>query len=127
LKKKTVQKKQTPPLEKKGPRKEPSRRFLFVWAPIIIIVLLLFYGFVFDPPRPVGSALTGVIGATREPQSRESIRKICPVDLEDGRAVLADCSGTGFLQKGRKVLVQETRTLIFKRRDYSIVFTLDDK
>ena len=39
--------------------------------------------------------------------------------------VWADCGGTGFLEKGREVLVQETRTLIFKRKDYSVVRTLD--
>ncbi|OPY79353.1 MAG: hypothetical protein A4E65_01883 [Syntrophorhabdus sp. PtaU1.Bin153] len=128
MKKKVARKKQaspSSPLKKKGSLKEPSRRFLFVWAPIIIIVLVLFYGFVFDPPRPVGPPLTGVVGTTDGQQSRESIRKICPVDLEGGGMVWADCSGTGFLEKGRKVLVQETRTLIFKRKDHSIVRTLD--
>ncbi|OPY72472.1 MAG: hypothetical protein A4E63_01216 [Syntrophorhabdus sp. PtaU1.Bin050] len=125
MKKKTAQKRQTVPPKQKRSQKEPSRRFLFVWVPIIIVTLLLFYGFVFDPPRPVGASLAGVVGATKEPQPKESIRKVCPVDLEGGGTVWADCGSTGFLEKGRRVLVQETRTLIFKRRDYSIVRTLD--
>lgn len=125
MKKKTAQKRQTASLKQKRSRKEPPRRFLFVWVPIIIVTLLLFYGFVFDPPRPVGAPLAGAVGVTKEPQSKESIRKVCPVDLEGGGTVWADCDGTGFLEKGRRVLVQETRTLIFKRKDYSIVRTLD--
>jgi len=126
LKKKGARKKQaTVPPGQKRPRMERSHRFLFVWTPIIVTSLLLFYGFVLDPPRPVGSPIKGVIGVTDRPRSGEPIRKLCPVDLEGGGMVWADCGGTGFLEKGREVLVQETRTLIFKRKDYSVVRTLD--
>ena len=102
-----------------------GRRFLFVWVPVIILVLAFFYALMFDPPRPAGPTLTGTIGGLEEGQRGRSVESV-PVTLETGRSVevpLPEIRGS--LQKGRRILVQENETLIFKRRTYSFVRWLD--
>ena len=103
-----------------------GRRFLFVWVPVIILVLAFFYALMFDPPRPAGPPLTGTIGGPEEGQRGRSVESIVLVTLETGRSVevpLPEIRGS--LRKGRRVLVQENETLIFKRRTYSFVRWLD--
>ena len=111
----------------KGPSKyqdaerRQGRRFLFVWLPIIIVVLLFFYASVFDPPSPVGLPVPGTSREGDQTQSGEATGKTYMVVLDDGRMVKLDGSQMGSLEAGRRLLVQENVTLIFKRKSFSFV------
>jgi len=111
----------------KGPSKyqnaerRQGRRFLFVWLPIIIVVLLFFYASVFDPPKTVGLPVPGTAREGDQTQSGEATRKTYMVVLDDGRMVKLDGSQMGSLEAGRRLLVQENVTLIFKRRSFTFV------
>ena len=111
----------------KGPSKyqdaerRQGRRFLFVWLPIIIVVLLFFYASVFDPPRTVGHPVPGTSREGDQTQSGETTGKTYMVVLDDGRMVKLDGSQMGSLEAGRRLLVQENVTLIFKRKSFSFI------
>jgi len=111
----------------KGPSKyqdaerRQGRRFLFVWLPIIIVVLLFFYASVFDPPRTVGQPVPGTSREGEQTRSGEATGKTYTVVLDDGRMVNLDGSQMGSLEAGRRLLVQENITLIFKRKSFSFV------
>ena len=65
----------------KGPSKyqdaerRQGRRFLFVWLPIIIVVLLFFYASVFDPPSTVGLTCSWYFEGRRSDTVRRSHRE----------------------------------------------------
>jgi hypothetical protein len=111
----------------KGPSKyqnaerRQGRRFLFVWLPIIIVVVLLFYASVFDPPRPVGQPVPGTSREGEQTGSGDATGKTYMVVLDDGRMVKLDRLQMGSLEASRRLLVQENVTLIFKRKSFSFV------
>lgn len=107
--------------------KRQGRRFLFFWVPIIIVVLVFFYALVLDPPRPLGQPIPGTSRVAEKTQSGEAIGKSYTVILDDGRIVKLDGFQIGSLEAGRRVLVQESITLIFKRKSFSFVRYLEDK
>jgi hypothetical protein len=98
-----------------------GRRFFFVWLPIIIVVLLFFYGFVFDPPRPFGQPVPGTFKEGEQARSGEGIEKVYQVVLDDGRTVKLDGPHMGSIESGRRLLIQENETLIFKRKSFTFV------
>jgi hypothetical protein len=111
----------------KGPSKYQNaeriqgRRFLFVWLPIIMVVVLLFYASVFDPPRTVGQPVPGTLREGEQTGSGDATGKTYMVVLDDGRMVKLDSLQMGSLEAGRRLLVQENVTLIFKRKSFFFV------
>ena len=115
----------------KGPSKyrdsdrRQGRRFLFVWLPVIIVLVLSFYALVFDPPRPVGQPISGISRESEQARFGETTAKAYMVLLDDGRLVKIAGSQMGSLEAGRRVLVQENMTLIFKTKSFSFVRYLE--
>ena len=115
----------------KGPSKHRDserrhgRRFIFVWLPVIIVIVLLFYAFVFDPPRPVGQPIPGISRESEQARLGETAGKAYMVVLDDGRLVNLAGSQLGSFEAGRRVLVQENITLIFKKKSFSFVRCLE--
>jgi len=113
--------------ESKGPSKyhnpetRQGRRFFFVWLPIIILVVLLFYAFVFDPPRPFGHPVPGTFKESEQARSGEDAGKAYSVVLDDGRIVKLEGAQMGPIESGRRLLVQENVTRIFKRKSFTFV------
>jgi len=111
----------------KGPSKyhnagrRQGRRFLFVWLPIIIVVSLFFYASVFDPPRTIGQPVPGTLREGEQTGSGDATGKTYMVVLDDGRMVKLDGLQIGSLEAGRRLLVQENVTLIFKRKSFSFI------
>ena len=111
----------------KGPSKyqdseqRKGRRFLFVWIPVIIVLVLCFYVLVLDPSRPVGQPVPGTSRVSEHAQLGETAEKASMVILDDGRTVQIEGSMMKSLEAGRRVLVQENITLIFKRKYFSFV------
>jgi len=106
-------------------QKRQGRRFLFVWLPIILIVILSLYILVLDPSRLVGQPIPGTSRGSGQARLGESNENAYMVDLDDGRTVTIDGSLMGSLKAGRRVLVQENITLIFKRKYFSFVRYLE--
>ncbi|HPB38536.1 MAG TPA: hypothetical protein PK125_10320 [Syntrophorhabdus sp.] len=98
-----------------------GRRFFFFWVPIIIIVLLFFYAFVFDPPRSVGEPISGTVQEDGQERSSGVTEKIYSVVLDDGRIVKLDGFQMSSKESGKRLLVQENVSLLFKRRSFSFV------
>lgn len=113
------------PSQYRDSEKRQGRRFFFVWLPVIILVLLFFYVLVLDPPRPVGQPLPGTSRESEQARLGESAGKAYMVVLDDGRTVTLDGSLMRSLEAGRRVLVQENITLIFKRKNFSFVRYLE--
>jgi hypothetical protein len=111
----------------KGPSKHydgerrQGRRFFFVWLPIIVVVLLCFYALAFDPPRPVGEPVPGTFKEGEQARTGEGIEKAYQVVLDDGRIAKLDGSQMGSVESGRRLLVQENVTSIFKRKSFTFV------
>jgi len=101
--------------------KSQTRRFFFIWLPVIILVVLFFYVFVFDPPRPVGEPVPGTLKEAGQVKSREVSEKTYSVVLDDGRIVKLGSIQTGSIESGKRVLIQENVSRIFKRKSFSFV------
>jgi hypothetical protein len=102
-----------------------GHRFLYVWLPVIVVVVLSFYVLMFDPSRPVGQPIPGTARDTQQAQLGESNGNAYRVVLDDGRMVTIEGSLMASLKAGRRVLVQENKTLIFKRKYFSFVRYLE--
>lgn len=101
--------------------KSQRNRFFRIWLPVIVVVVLSFYVLMFDPPRPVGQPIPGTTKEIRQAQLGESTGNAYTVLLDDGRTVTIEGSLMDSLKAGRRVLVQENTTLIFKRKFFSFV------
>ena len=113
------------PSQYRDSEKRQGRRFFLVWLPVIIVVLLFFYVLVLDPPRPVGQPLPGTSRESEQARLGESAGIAYMVILDDGRTVTLDGSLMRSLEAGRRVLVQENITIIFKRKHFSFVRYLE--
>ena len=109
------------PAEYRDSEKKQKNRFLRVWLPVIVVVILSFYVLMFDPSRPVGQPVPGTSQAGKQAQLGEPIVNAYSVVLDDGRVVTIEGSLMEAVKAGRRVLVQENRTLIFKRHFFSFV------
>jgi hypothetical protein len=122
--KKKTGRKQKIPQKAAAAETRQTRRFLFLWLPTIVISLLVFYALAFDPARPVGPPVRGILSGSEGPPSDESAQKAYEVTLDDGRVIRLEDPHMG-LQRGRRVIVEESRTLIFKRKAFTFVRYLE--
>jgi hypothetical protein len=118
------------PSKGRASERRQSLRFFLIWGPVILLAIIFLYALVFDPERPVGSPLSGVVTGTGKSGSGESAPLTLFVALDDGRQVEAVATPTVGSQlaaftKGRRVLVQESTTTIFRRHHFAIVKPLD--
>jgi len=102
-----------------------GHRFLFVCIPIIVLVVFIFYVLALDPSRPVGQPIPGTSIASEQAPSGESSKNAYRVVLDDGRTITIDGSLMGPLKANRRVLVQENRTILFKRNFFSFARYLE--
>ena len=109
------------PSKYRDPESRQGRRFFFVWLPTIILVVLLFYAFVFDPPRPFGQPVPGTFKESEQARSGEDAGKAYSVVLDDGRIVKLEGTQIGPIEPGRRFLVQENVTSIFKRKSFTFL------
>jgi hypothetical protein len=107
-----------------------SLRFFLIWGPVILLAIIFLYALVFDPERPVGSPLSGVVTGTSKSGSGEQTPATLFVALDDGRQVEAEATPTVGHQatvftRGRRVLVQESTTAIFRRHHFAFLKPLE--
>ena len=114
--------KKTGPSKYMDAEKRQGRRFLVVWLPIIIVVVLCFYAFAFDPPRPLGQPVPGIVSEDEQARSGGAMGRTYAVVLDDSRTIKLDGSQMGSsLEAGRRVLIQENETFLFRRTSFSFV------
>jgi hypothetical protein len=113
------------PSQYRDSEKRQGHRFFFVWLPVVIVVMLFFYVLVLDPPRPVGEPIPGTSRDSEQARLGESTGNAYMVVLDDGRMVTIEGSMMEPLKAGRRMLVQENITLIFKRKHFSFVRYLE--
>jgi hypothetical protein len=87
--------------------------------------MLSLYALAFDPSHPVGQPVTGTTRDSERARFGDSDGTAYMVVLDGGKAVEIDGSLMGPLKAGRRVLVQENVTFIFKRKYYSFVRYLE--
>jgi len=80
---------------------------------------------VLDHPRPVGQPIPGTSKSGEQARLGEPTGKADMVVLDDGRTVAIEGSLMVPPDAGRRVLVQENKTLIFKRKYFSFVRYLE--
>ena len=114
--------KKTGPSKYMDAKKRQGRRFLVLWLPIIVGVVLCFYIFMFDPPRPLGQPVSGIVSEDEQARSGGAAGRTYTVVLDDGRTIKLDGTQMGSsLEAGRHVLIQENVTLLFRRTSFSFI------
>jgi hypothetical protein len=124
-KQKKKESKSKSPSQHRDSEERKGHRFFFVWLPVIIVVISSFYVLAFDLPRPVGQPIPGTTRGSEQAQLGESKGTAYRVGLDDGRVVTIEGSLMEPLKAGRRVLVQEKITRIFKRKYFSFVRYLE--
>ncbi len=102
--------------------KARMKRFLFLWAPIICLVLVGVYASALDPPRPTGRLINGsVTEIKKSSQQRSSV--LYKIKLESGEEIEIPVPGK---QKpdGSQVVIEEFSTALLKKKTYQIRDTI---
>lgn len=101
--------------------KKRLRRFLFIYAPIIVITLGFIYASSFDPVKidsrmqVEGIILEVVVSSGGATQDAYRIK------LSNGNVVTVSGREKKDINKGTKALIEESETLLFKRKVYSFI------
>jgi hypothetical protein len=105
--------------------KKRLRRFLFIYAPIIVITLGFIYASSFDPVKTdsrmqvEGTILEVVVSSGGATQDAYRIK------LSNGTIVTVNGNERKEISKGAKVMIEENETLLFKRKVYSFIRFVD--
>jgi hypothetical protein len=118
------------PAKGRASERRASIRFFLIWGPVILLAISFLYALVFDPERPVGAPLAGALMDAPQAGSGMQAPAKLFVALDDGRQVEAVSTQTVgsqpvAFQKGRRVLVQESTTAIFRRAHFAVLKPLD--
>lgn len=98
--------------------KTRMRRFLFLWLPLICLVLIGVYASALDPPRPTGRLIKGSVAEIkRSSQQPESV--LYKIKLETGEEIEIPVPKN---QKpvGNQVVIEEFSTTLLKKKTYQI-------
>lgn len=102
------------------------RRFLFLWLPIIIITSIFIYTFSFDPIKADSKIrIEGTIMETTQPSAGKWGDQTFPVKLSNGQIIQVNVPEKEGLKKDGRLLIEESTTLIFKRKLYRFIGFVD--
>ncbi|MHB8109278.1 MAG: hypothetical protein ACYDHW_04500 [Syntrophorhabdaceae bacterium] len=94
-----------------------SRRFLFLWLPVIIVVIVAFYAIAMDPPQPTGRMVKAqVIEKDRSVQSQ--VPRFYRIRLENGDEASIAIPEKEDPRPLKSILVEEHSTRLFKKKSY---------
>ncbi|MBP1748680.1 MAG: hypothetical protein H6Q52_1219 [Deltaproteobacteria bacterium] len=94
------------------------RRFLFLWVPIICLVLIGVYASALDPPRPTGRLIKGSVIEIKK-SSQQAMSVLYKIKLETGEDIEVAVSETN-KPAGSEVMVEEYSTVLLKKKSYEI-------
>jgi hypothetical protein len=108
------------------PDKKRLRRFLFIYAPIIVITLIFVYALSFDPVKQASrKQIQSTLLETVESPSGSGAQNTYRVRLADGHVVTVIGQGKKAVSKGTGMLIEESETLLFKRKIYQFIQVKD--
>ena len=106
------------PVKKAHADKTRMRRFLFLWLPIICLVVIGVYASALDPPGPTGRLIKGSV-VTIKRSSQQPMSVIYKIRLETGEEIEIPVPEN---QKpaGSQVMIEEFSTTLLKKKTYQV-------
>ncbi len=101
-------------------------RFLYLWVPVICIVLIAFYAATLDPSKPTGrTAEANLVGnsASGGPQSTSSTFRI---KLDNGEETEVFIPEKQVPPPGSRIVVEEYTTSLLKKKTYRYLRTVNN-
>jgi hypothetical protein len=106
------------PAKKTDSERSQMKRFLYLWLPLICLVIIGVYASALDSPKPTGKIMKGsVLEIKRSSQQPDSV--LYKIRLENGEQIeiaVPEKDKT----PGSEVMVEEYSTTFFKKRSYDI-------
>jgi len=98
--------------------KARTKRFLYLWVPIICLVVIGVYALALDPPRPTGKVMKGsVMQIKRSTEQPGTV--LYKIRLETGEEVEIAVPEKN-KPAGSEVMVEEFSTVLLKKKKYEI-------
>ncbi len=95
-----------------------TRRFLFLWVPVICLVLIGVYASALDPPRPTGRTIKGTVIEIKR-TSKQPMSVLYRIKLETGEDVEIEVPEKK-KPAGSEVVVEEFSSLLLKNKRYEV-------
>jgi len=108
------------------PDRARLRRFLYLWLPVICIVLIAFYAAVLDPSKPTGRTIETILigkSASGGPQSTSSTFRIKPDNGEEAEVFIPEKQVP---PPGSRIVVEEYATSLLKKKTYQYLRTINN-
>ena len=106
------------PVKKAGADKARMKRFLYLWIPIICLVVIGVYALALDPPRPTGRVMKGSVMQIKR-SSEQPGTVLYKIRLETGENIEIAMPEKN-KPAGSEVMVEEFSTVLFKKKKYEI-------
>jgi hypothetical protein len=106
------------PAREKDAGKARMKRFLYLWVPIICLVVIGFYASALDPPRPTGKVMKGSVTEIRK-SSQQPGSVLYKIRLETGEEIEIAIPEKE-KPAGSEVVVEEYSSTFFKKKTYEI-------
>lgn len=106
------------PVQNMHTDKARMRRFLFLWVPVICLVLIGVYASALDPPRPTGRVIKGSVTEIKR-SSQQPASVLYKIKLETGEDIEIAVPEKD-KHSGSEVMVEEFSTLLLKKKRYEI-------
>ena len=94
------------------------RRFLFLWAPIICIVLIAFYATALDPAKPTGRTMGANLIGKDASASGQSASTAYRIKLDNGEETAVFIPEKQVPPPGSRLVMEEYTTALLKKRTY---------
>ena len=94
------------------------RRFLFLWAPIIVIVLVGIYAAALDPAKPTGKTMEASIVGKETTAGGQSSSAMFRVRVDNGEEAVIFIPERQAPAPSGRVVVEEYTTTLLKKRTY---------
>ncbi|HNT44791.1 MAG TPA: hypothetical protein PKN85_10020 [Syntrophorhabdaceae bacterium] len=94
------------------------RRFLFLWAPIIVIVLVGFYVVALDPAKPTGRTIEASVIGKEEAAGGPSSTSMFRVRFDNGEEAVMFIPERQVPPPPGRILAEEYTTSLLSKRTY---------
>ncbi len=102
-----------------------SRRFLYLWLPVICITLIAFYAAAFDPSKPTGSTIQATLIGKSAAGGAQSASSIFRIKLDNGEETDVFIPEKQAPSPGSRIVVEEYTTYLLKKRSYQYLRTMN--
>lgn len=99
------------------------RRFLYLWLPLICIVLIAFYAAALDPPKPTGKTVEVALIGNSETGKTPSASSIFRIRLASGEEAEVFIPEKKVPPPGGRIVVEEYTTWLLKKKTYRYLRT----